>query len=199
MSLEISAVLLAGGASRRMGRDKALVPFEGWPLWERQVALLRTLGPREVFVSGPRREEFPADLRCVADDSVTARRGPLAGVAAALREARAPLVLVVAVDLPGLSQEFLRAGLARCSAGVGAVPFLREDGRVLPEPLAAVYPLAARPLAESRLAGEDWSMRGFVRACAAAGLVTEWEIPPDLRPAVRNVNTPEELAAANGQ
>ena len=192
-----SAVLLAGGASRRMGRDKALLPFGGRPLWERQVARLRALGPDEILGSGPRREGFPADLRCVADSPAAAGLGPLAGVAAALRAIAAPRALVVAVDLPELSEEFLRALLDRARAG-GLGPRARGGARGEPQPLAALYPRACLPLAEARLAGEDRSMRGFVAACEAAGLVTGWEVPSGFRRALRNVNAPGDLAGEEG-
>src|ERR687892_190853 len=49
--MNISAVLLAGGQSRRMGRDKAIILFRGKPLWQIQLGLLRKLQPAEIFVS----------------------------------------------------------------------------------------------------------------------------------------------------
>ena len=49
--MTLSAVLLAGGESRRMGRDKATIVFRGQPLWQRQIALLRDLQPEKIFVS----------------------------------------------------------------------------------------------------------------------------------------------------
>src|SRR5207248_8649239 len=50
-AIEISAVLLAGGESRRMGKDKAMLPFGGKPLWQIQLELLGKLEPVEIFVS----------------------------------------------------------------------------------------------------------------------------------------------------
>ncbi|HEY2139818.1 MAG TPA: nucleotidyltransferase family protein, partial [Chthoniobacterales bacterium] len=47
----LSAVLLAGGESRRMGRDKATIQFNGCPLWERQLEIVRALNPDTIFVS----------------------------------------------------------------------------------------------------------------------------------------------------
>jgi molybdopterin-guanine dinucleotide biosynthesis protein A len=49
--MNISAVLFAGGESRRMGKDKATVLFRGKPLWQIQLDLLRALQPAEIFVS----------------------------------------------------------------------------------------------------------------------------------------------------
>ena len=80
--MRCSAVLLAGGKSSRMGRDKALLEIDGEPLWRRQLATLRALEPEQLMVSGPPRGEGET----VADEIEDA--GPLGGVAAALPNAR---------------------------------------------------------------------------------------------------------------
>src|SRR5438132_3286725 len=49
--MNMSAVLLAGGESRRMGKDKATLQFRGRPLWQIQFELLRKLHPSEIFIS----------------------------------------------------------------------------------------------------------------------------------------------------
>src|SRR5689334_21056412 len=51
MTISISAVLFAGGESRRMGTDKATLPFGEKPLWQHQLALLRQLQPAKILVS----------------------------------------------------------------------------------------------------------------------------------------------------
>src|SRR5689334_5170009 len=139
--LPFTAVLLAGGASRRMGVDKALLPVpEGKsrvrPLWQHQLGTLETLGPVEVLVSGPARPGFPARLRCVPDD--VPARGPLGGLAACLAQVTTPWMLVLAVDLPLMTASFLGGLLQACDAGRGVVP----RGPDHYEPLAAVYPRA---------------------------------------------------------
>ena len=49
--MNLSSVLLAGGESRRMGKDKATALFRGKPLWQIQLDLLRKLEPSEIFLS----------------------------------------------------------------------------------------------------------------------------------------------------
>src|SRR6266516_7366276 len=64
---DITAVLLAGGESRRMGRDKATLLFRGKPLWQIQLELFRKTGPAEIFVSARTDPAWrPADVQFVA-------------------------------------------------------------------------------------------------------------------------------------
>ena len=194
---ETGAIILAGGKSARMGQDKALLEFEGEPMWRRQIGLFRSLSPREIFVSGPRRASFPSTLRHIED--MRPARGPLSGLAAALRVARCRMVLVVAVDLPRMSPGFLAALRERVRAGCGVVPFTTEgpEQKKFYEPLAAIYSRACLPIAERHLAGKDWSMQKFIRAAVAAGLLLEFRIPRGARRLFLNANTPEAARHAN--
>ncbi len=187
-----AAVLLAGGRSRRMGRDKALLSLpEGRKLWERQLDVLRALEPAELFISGPARDGFPPDVPLLADN--TPGLGPLAGITATMRTMHSPRVVVLAVDLPAMTTGFLR-GLLTAAGNLppnrGIIP-QTADGFF--EPLAAIYPHAALAAAEDRLQGTDRSMQSFVRALiggelavahpvkeADASRFTNWNEPRDL-------------------
>ena len=81
--MDLSAVLLAGGESRRMGTDKATILFRGKPLWQIQLETLRNLRPAEIFLS-VRMDPLwrPRDVQFIAD--VPPSRGPLSGIAASL-------------------------------------------------------------------------------------------------------------------
>jgi molybdopterin-guanine dinucleotide biosynthesis protein A len=188
--LPLTAVLLAGGQSRRMGTDKAMVEIDGVPLWSHQVRLLASLEPVEIVVSGPRRSGFPAALRNLEDEGPS--RGPLTGLATTLRVAPAPDVIVLAIDLPEISTEFLTSLRARASRGRGVVPCLSEPVTrdKFYEPLVAIYPVECLPLVVRQLAGTDWSMQNFVRAGITAGLLTEYEISAETRRQFRNLNSP---------
>ncbi len=116
--VRFAAVLLAGGQSRRMGRDKALLLVDGGRvLWERQLDVLRSLGPAELFISGPARPGFPYDVRLLEDERPGL--GPLSGIVAALEAMTTPLLVVLAVDLPAMRADFLRGLLAGCSVNPG--------------------------------------------------------------------------------
>ena len=83
--MKISAVLLAGGKSRRMGEDKATIVFRNRPLWQIQIELLRKVSSKEIFISAPSDPPWrPADIEFVPDDQPS--RGPLSGIAAALSD-----------------------------------------------------------------------------------------------------------------
>ena len=184
-----TAVLLAGGKSTRMGRDKAGAIFDGQPLWRRQLATLRALEPAELFISGKADGPYAgAGVEILLDHSPGL--GPLAGLEAAFRRASHPLVLVLAIDLPALTPGFL-ASLIQTATATGCVPRRAEWF----EPLAAVYPRTCLPLVEACLRAADRSMQRFVRLAAAAGLVESRALRPADLALFKNVNLPGDLDA----
>ncbi len=105
--MNLSAVLLTGGKSRRMGKDKATALFQGKPLWQVQLNLLRELRPAEIFLSARSDPGWrPADVKFVADEPPS--RGPLSGVAASLGRIRTKHLLVLAIDMPFMNEKYLR-------------------------------------------------------------------------------------------
>jgi molybdopterin-guanine dinucleotide biosynthesis protein A len=185
-----SVALIAGGRSRRMGMDKALLLWEGLPLWEHQMGKLRALGARELFLSCRSEQGIPAlpDVTPVADAWPDA--GPLGGIGSCLRVCSSPLLVVLGIDLPLLPVEFLRRLLGECTSGCGAV--VTEPGGEFYEPLAAVYPKGMKVLAEEQIAAGRFSMQDFIRRGVQQGLLrvpsldfeTGW---------FTNVNTPEDI------
>jgi molybdopterin-guanine dinucleotide biosynthesis protein A len=114
-------VVLAGGLSSRMGRDKALLPWHGRPLIEHLIAVLQAAGVREVKVSGER-----PDYRGVADP--LPHIGPLGGIAGIASSCGDSELLIVPVDMPRLQPALLRR-LREAEPGAASVRF---TGRVLP-------------------------------------------------------------------
>jgi molybdopterin-guanine dinucleotide biosynthesis protein A len=185
--MRFSAVILAGGRSSRMQRDKAFLPCRGTTLLERQVALVRALAPEEILISGRADADYGAFGLPVLLDRFT-DLGPLAGVERALGEAHSPLLLVLAVDLPDMTADFLRALATRCRAGAGIVPRTRLGL----EPLAAFYPTSMQPIAATMLREGRAAMTEFIRRGAETGQVDEWACPPADEAWFRNWNDPED-------
>jgi molybdopterin-guanine dinucleotide biosynthesis protein A len=116
--------------------------------------------------------------------------GPLGGIAVALETMAADLLLVLAVDMPGMSAGYL--GLLLAPAGPGGV--VPEENGVY-QGLAAVYPRSLGALVWEALASMDRSVQSVVRRAVREGLVTPRPIAPDERRLFRNLNRPEDLPA----
>jgi molybdopterin-guanine dinucleotide biosynthesis protein A len=180
-----SAVLLAGGESRRMGRDKAAVVFGNEPLWRRQLRVLRDLGPEKVFVSARTESSWlPDGTELLLDDPPS--RGPLSGVAKALAQMHTSHLLVLAVDMPFVTREQLQFLCSEAREGCGVVPLIGERA----EPLAAIYPKETALDFAGALAGADLSLQPLVRKLAAAGKVRLLPVPSQDEDLYKSVNEP---------
>lgn len=173
------AILLAGGAGRRMGgRDKAALVVGGRSLGERVRAAVE--GADRVVLVGPERSWLPG---CVATQEDPPGAGPLAAVAAGLAHVTRPVVVVVAVDLPFLTPpqvDALRSALVADPAAEAAlaVDDLGRDQLLLAawrvdaarRRLMLLGDLAGRPVrllyGRSRPSGEPARRAGFAAAVA---------------------------------
>lgn len=130
-SKPISGIILAGGRSRRMGRNKADMILDGKTFLHWQVEKLQALGIQDIMLSGANCPELPGTKR-IRDQYPD--RGPLGGLHACLGAAQHPRVLVVTTDTPLIPAGAL-AHLCRAhSAGITA---LRHGDKA--EPLIAIY------------------------------------------------------------
>lgn len=186
--MRFSAVLLAGGKSSRFGTDKALAKIDGIELWRRQISLLRALGPQEILVAATDPPVWIEEqLQFVRDAMPNA--GPLSGVAAALRECATSHLLVLAVDLPQMTANFLQSLVDLSSEGCGVVP--KRNGFF--EPLVAIYPQSCRALADRQLRAGKLMMQGFVNTALEANLIVVRNVRPREELFFTNVNTPDDL------
>jgi molybdopterin-guanine dinucleotide biosynthesis protein A len=182
-------LVLAGGRSTRMQRDKAALSYDGRTQLERAMALLTPLVVR-AYVSvraDQQSEALRARFAQIPDGH--ANLGPIAGLLAA--QARHPEAawLVLACDLPLLDETTLRH-LLRARAQQRAATAFRSSHDGLPEPLCAIYePRSREPLAAYVARGQQCP-RKFLQ-----GADTELIDEPDPR-ALDNVNTPEEYGSA---
>lgn len=189
--MRISAAVLAGGASTRMGRDKAFLHIDGRALVERVVERLRTCSD-DVFVVAKRCAPFEEiGLRAVAD--VTDAQTPLAGIATALRAAAHPLVFVCACDMPFVSPDLVSLIATRLGSADVAVP--RRDGR--PEPLHAVWSTTASAAVESSLRSGELAVHRAVEGLAVLWIEeADWRSVDAEGLSFVNVNTPADHSEA---
>lgn len=193
----LSLVIQAGGESRRMGRDKGMVPFLGQPLVER---LLERLGDQagEIIIT----TNNPAPYRYLGVPLVPDRipgRGALGGLFTALSAARHALVAVVACDMP-----FASAGLLGL-----AVELMKDEayGGVIPrseagtEPFHAVYRReVCLPAVQEIIAAGRWKVNAwFPRVQIYYLEPEEYRVYDPYALAFLNVNSPEDLEAAEAR
>jgi molybdopterin-guanine dinucleotide biosynthesis protein A len=184
----VAAAALAGGASSRMGRPKALMPFLGEPLVARVLARLRAqAGVVYLNAEGQDYAGFGAPL--TPDSPRWRGAGPLAGVAAALTRAAAEGFAYLATapcDAP-----FAPADLVARLAAAGA-PALAVSASG-PEPTFALWPVGALGAVETALRAGHASPSAVLAALGAAHV--SFPVTDGLDP-FANLNTPEEFAAA---
>ena len=185
-----TGALLCGGRSSRMGRDKALIELNGQPLWRLQLAKLQAVCC-EVIVCGnaSQRTAFESEGARFECD-VLGDLGPLSGIARALESARTSHVLVLAVDLPKMSERYLLRLWEAAGAACGAVPETAAGF----EGLCAVYPTALHPLVLELLDGEDRSLQTFIRRGFEKGLLRAVPVAGSELALFENWNTPADVA-----
>ncbi|MEO6786700.1 MAG: molybdenum cofactor guanylyltransferase [Chthoniobacteraceae bacterium] len=190
-----AAVLLAGGKSSRMGRDKSALPVNGEPLWQRQLAVLRATNPAELFISGKNDGPYAGCGVEVLVDEIP-DSGPLGGIATALRRCTSDRLLVLAVDMPAMTVEFLRSLLEDSQrTAKGIVPSVAADGRSRAnfEPLAAIYPRAALAVADECLRTGERKLEVFIRKLEACQLVSVRLVAENDVALLANWNAPEDI------
>jgi molybdopterin-guanine dinucleotide biosynthesis protein A len=188
--MNISAVLLAGGESRRMGRDKATLQRWGRTLWQVQLELLRKLHPAEILISARTDPSWrPGNLHFVAD--IPPSRGPLSGLAASLAQLGTTHLLALAIDMPFMNESYLRYLCHQIEECVGVVPKIGSRA----EPLAAIYPREAEIDCRNALASGDFSLQTLVRRLVETGKLREISVTGEERKLFLNVNELSDLPA----
>lgn len=190
----LTLAIQAGGESRRMGSDKALLPFLGQPLILRPLNRLATLAD-EVLVTSNHPESYRFLGLTPASDRLPGT-GALGGLFTALSAAKYPYVAVVACDMPFASREIFAIELALLQeTGSDAVIPRTEAGT---EPFHAIYrresclPYLQAALEEGKRRVDAWFSRVTIRYLGEEQLL---QADPE-QLAFLNINTPEELVEA---
>jgi len=212
------AFILAGGASSRMGRAKALLEISGEPMIMRTARLLESVTGSATAVIGrfegrgdmkgfeDRRAAGPGatlksqnptlGLRVIEDDVPGA--GPLEAIATALRVSDAPWNLIVACDLPYLTREWLEFLVARAGESqADAVIPMNARGA---EPLCAVYHKCGEPLIRTALErGVRKVTEGLKYLRVEAIPLAEWKAFDSNELLLKNMNSPEDYEEAKAR
>lgn len=181
-AVSFSGIVLAGGRSRRMGRNKAELTLMGKTLLQRQVEKIQALGIRDIMLSGESCPALPG-VRVIPDEYTG--KGPLGGLHACLRAAQNSACLVVSVDTPLVPAAVL-AHL--CQAHGGGVTVLRCGGQE--EPLLGVYDCRAAGAISALIEDGGYAVRGLREVVPWSDF--DYLGPEDL---LMNCNTPEEFEA----
>lgn len=183
----------AGGQSRRMGRDKALVELAGRPMLQHVIERVSGLGQAQtLLVSNDHAAHTRFGLPMVPDSLPDG--GSLGGIYTALMHSQCDHTLVVACDMPFLSPTLLRYMLTLREGGHDVIA-PRVAG--YPQGLHAVYSQACVAPIRARIEAGRLKVIGFYDQVRVRYLdEDEWRPLDPTGRALDNINTPEELAAA---
>jgi len=201
----LTGVVLAGGESRRMGQNKALLDVGREKVISTIVGAMSKAGLDVIIAAN---EQTASAYRMLGRDIVCDRfpgQGPLSGIHAGLHAAKTPWIVVAACDMPFVAPELFRflkksvekaeAGIASGNACQAVIPV--EEGRV--QPLLAAYHASALPALEDSLVGgrlrmTDWLERLQVRYIPEDVLAKETGLVAGH--VFFNMNRPEDYRAA---
>jgi molybdopterin-guanine dinucleotide biosynthesis protein A/molybdopterin converting factor small subunit len=188
---DATAVILAGGKSARMGRPKALLPFDGEPLIGHVVRILKKMFAETVVVAAPE-QELP-DLPALLVRDEVAYQGPVSGIYHGLKASSNEVCFVTSCDAPFLNLTLISHLMSRISNYDVVVPYWEERF----QPLHAVYRTGCAPLLRDQLE------RGELRPIFLYDKVRTWKIHEDeirrLDPqglSFLNMNSPSEYETA---
>lgn len=191
-SPDVSAFVLAGGKSTRMGTDKAFVTLEGSTLLARALDIARSVTPSVSIVGDP--AKFARYAPVVED--IFPNCGPLAGIHAALRSSSTDLNLILAVDVPFVSAALLEYLLERARRNPAVVTIAQTGGGY--QPLSAIYRCEFAELADKALGAGRYKIDSLFPSTNTQTITEEELKAAGFSHAVfRNLNTREELDKAS--
>ena len=193
--LGVSGIVLAGGLSRRLGRDKALEPLGGQPLIRRVIERVSKVSREIIVVVADQKkgDTLPLEPASRLTLDLYPGKGSLGGIYSGLTAAEEDWGLVVACDMPFLNPTLLRYMLSLRGTADAVVPLV--EGR--PEPTHSLYSKLCLPYIEERLIANDLKISRLLDQ-VRVNYVTEQEItnidPHHL--SFFNINTTEDLDMA---
>jgi molybdopterin-guanine dinucleotide biosynthesis protein A len=189
--MQVTGIILAGGQSRRMGRDKAFLPFGKGLLIERVIEIIQQVTNDVILITNTPDQYQRFGLPMFTD--VIPDAGSLGGIYTGLVSAKTPYGLCVACDMPFVKPDFLRLLCDTAAQADVVIPRNAEDF----QPLCAVYSQACQAPIRQKIAAGRLKITGFfdqVRVHVIDGELLAHYDPPDVM--FFNANTPEEYEQA---
>lgn len=186
MYTNISGIVLAGGKSSRMKKNKAYLTLGDETLVTRQAGKLAGLGCRDIMLSGSGENtaaELPPIVRVIGDEYP--QRGPLGGLHACLGAAKCRHCLALGVDVPLVPMDTLQEMVRQHLQSGAEITVLEHQGKW--EPLIAVYDTALRGRIEKLIREKGAPVRALLEQ-------SRWQIFSYTGPEeyLMNCNTPED-------
>lgn len=186
----VEGFILAGGRSRRMGRDKALIEFEGTTLLARAFATVSAVAVKTTVIA--RTPDAYPGFPVIAD--LRPDCGPLAGIETALSVAKTDAVIVLACDMPFVTADFLKLLTSKAGKDRAVIP-VDADGR--PCGVCAVYGQEILPQVSNRLDADDRRLdRLFSSITVDFVQFADFAALPGAENILVNLNAPNDLTAA---
>ena len=176
--MRATAIVMAGGKSRRMGQDKSILPFNGTPAIKHIFAQLQSHFDQIIVSSNNIAEHSFDGVEVVKDESTG--KGPLMGIASALRVSRNEINFVIACDIPEVDIAFVRQMVRESRGFDAAVP---KTGPSQYEPLFAVYKKGVLAEIDKAISAGEYKIVEPLKNCK----VNYVDLPGDIR--LANINT----------
>lgn len=160
----LKGLVLTGGASSRMGRDKAAIVYRAAPQWSVAAELLRACGAEPYWSCTPQQaHDWALGDRARLD--VVPGHGPASGLHAAFSSGGDTAWLVIGCDYPALEAQDLQLLVTARAADVDAVAFMNDATQEI-EPMVALWEPRAQQQFLRAFASGEYSARRILRLCA---------------------------------
>ncbi|MEM9446683.1 MAG: molybdenum cofactor guanylyltransferase [Verrucomicrobiota bacterium] len=189
--LSFSAALLVGGESKRMGKDKALLEFCGETLWQRQLSKLESLSIQTLYLSAKKVPSWATDKYAVVLDKDDGKfdKGPIGGLCTLLETMDTSHLVLLAVDMPFMTADFLSGRMKRVTIGCGWV--VQMDGFY--QPMGAIYPQETLFYIKESLSSKDYSFQSLMKKMVQVEKMVVEVCRPENRKFFANWNSPEQI------
>jgi len=183
--LEFATYILTGGNSTRMGTDKALQIFRKQTFLQHILNALKPINTTIKLVSSKQSHQN-LDFDYIVD--IAKDKGPVSGIASALKDTKNKWNLILSCDIPLLQTNFIEWLIANHHSSFDATVCIVEDKKM---PLTAIYNKSCLSLFSKHLKTNQLRVMSVIQDLN----INYIKVPKDFRAQLTNVNTPEQLKA----